>query len=181
MLEAVWAQGTSCHQQRRCRARPDRRWPPRTDRMGPADDDRRRPRPPCSCRPCRAVGCWVAERSRAWREFWRSAAGRDGFYPFNPVAAACVREPTRFGCARVTAWVGLEPSDGTGRRSGAGFRGSKSSTQAWCLAAPLPPASATACSKSTLPARRQGHHFRRGGLTCRSGWLSRPARSSFTA
>jgi len=52
------------------------------------------------------AGRWVAERSRAWLEFWRSEAGLDGFYPFDLMAAAYVRDPTHFGCARVQAWVG---------------------------------------------------------------------------
>lgn len=52
------------------------------------------------------AGRWVAERSRAWLEFWRSEAGLDGFYPFDLMAAAYLRDPTHFGCARVTAWVG---------------------------------------------------------------------------
>lgn len=52
------------------------------------------------------AGRWVAERSRAWLEFWRSEAGLGGFYPFDLMAAADVRDPTHFGCARVTAWVG---------------------------------------------------------------------------
>jgi hypothetical protein len=57
----------------------------------------------------------VAERSRAWLAFWRSEAGRDGFYPFDLMAAARVRDPTHFGCARVTAWVGI---GGTALRTG---------------------------------------------------------------
>ena len=52
------------------------------------------------------AGQWVAGRSRAWLEFWRSEVGLDGFYPFDLMAAAYVRDPTTFGCARVTAWVG---------------------------------------------------------------------------
>ena len=52
------------------------------------------------------AGAWVAERSRAWLEFWRSEAGLDGFYPFDLMAAAYLRNPRQFGCARVTAWVG---------------------------------------------------------------------------
>ena len=52
------------------------------------------------------AGRWVAERSRAWLEFWRSEAGLDGFYPFDLMAAAYVRDPSRFECARVTVWVG---------------------------------------------------------------------------
>jgi inosine-uridine nucleoside N-ribohydrolase len=53
-----------------------------------------------------SAGGWVAERSRAWLEFWRSEAGLDGFYPFDLMAAAYVRDPAHFACARVTAWVG---------------------------------------------------------------------------
>lgn len=52
------------------------------------------------------AGRWVAERSRAWLEFWRTDAGLDGFYPFDLMAAAYARDPTPFACARVTAWVG---------------------------------------------------------------------------
>ena len=52
------------------------------------------------------AGRWVAERSRAWLEFWRGEAGLDGFYPFDLMAAAYMLDPSRFGCARVTAWVG---------------------------------------------------------------------------
>ncbi len=52
------------------------------------------------------AGRWVAERSRAWLEFWRREAGLDGFYPFDLMAAAYVRDPANFGCARVTARVG---------------------------------------------------------------------------
>ena len=52
------------------------------------------------------AGQWVATRSRAWLEFWRSDVGLGGFYPFDLMAAAYVRDPRHFRCARVTAWVG---------------------------------------------------------------------------
>jgi hypothetical protein len=48
----------------------------------------------------------VAERSRAWLESWRSEAGLDGFYPFDLLAAAYLREPKQFACSCVTAWAG---------------------------------------------------------------------------
>lgn len=52
------------------------------------------------------AGRWVAERSRQWLAFWRDEAGLDGFYPFDLMAAAYVRDPARFRCAHVNAWVG---------------------------------------------------------------------------
>ena len=52
------------------------------------------------------AGAWVAQRSRAWLEFWRIEAGLDGFYPFDLMAAAYARNPGQFRCARVSAWVG---------------------------------------------------------------------------
>ena len=52
------------------------------------------------------AGRWVAERSRQWLELWRSEAGLDGFYPFDLMAAAYLRDPGHFRCARVSAWVG---------------------------------------------------------------------------
>lgn len=52
------------------------------------------------------AGRWVASRSRDWLEFWRTEAGLPGFYPFDLMAAAYLREPSRFRCARVSAWVG---------------------------------------------------------------------------
>lgn len=54
------------------------------------------------------AGSWVAQRSRAWLEFWRSDVGLEGFYPFDLMAAAYVRDASRFECARVTAWVGQD-------------------------------------------------------------------------
>ena len=39
------------------------------------------------------AGEWVAERSRAWLEFWRREAGLDGFCPFDLMVAAYARNP----------------------------------------------------------------------------------------
>ena len=55
------------------------------------------------------AGRWVAERSRAWLEFWRKAVGLPGFYPFDLMAAAYVHNPAQFACAQVTAWVDEDP------------------------------------------------------------------------
>lgn len=49
---------------------------------------------------------WVASRSRAWLRFWRDDVGLNGFYPFDLMAAAYLREPERFRCAHVHLWVG---------------------------------------------------------------------------
>jgi purine nucleosidase len=55
------------------------------------------------------VGAWIASRSEGWVEYWRTDVGREGFYPFDAVAAAYVRAPQSFRCASVRAWVGRDP------------------------------------------------------------------------
>lgn len=45
---------------------------------------------------------WVARHSRPWLEYWNSDIGRDGFYPFDLLAAVFVTEPDHFACADVT-------------------------------------------------------------------------------
>jgi purine nucleosidase len=49
---------------------------------------------------------WTAERSRGWLAYWREDIGRQGFAPFDLVAAAYVVEPGWFSCAAVQASVG---------------------------------------------------------------------------
>lgn len=46
-------------------------------------------------------GHWVAERARPWLAYWQTDIGRDGFYPFDLMAAMFVADPTRFACAGV--------------------------------------------------------------------------------
>lgn len=53
-------------------------------------------------------GAWVAARSRGWLEHWRRWVGRDGFMPFDLVAAMAVIAQPRLDCARVLAWVGRD-------------------------------------------------------------------------
>ncbi|MCC5809762.1 MAG: nucleoside hydrolase [Ectothiorhodospiraceae bacterium] len=48
-----------------------------------------------------ADGQWVAERARPWLEYWQTDIGREGFYPFDLLAALFVTDPTRFACAPV--------------------------------------------------------------------------------
>jgi inosine-uridine nucleoside N-ribohydrolase len=53
---------------------------------------------------------WTAERSRSWLAYWQKEIGRQGFYPFDLLAAAYVVDPSQFGCAAVQAWVGEDPA-----------------------------------------------------------------------
>ena len=48
---------------------------------------------------------WVADRTRGWLDFWRSEIGREGFYPFDVLAAQYVLSPELFECARASARV----------------------------------------------------------------------------
>ena len=48
---------------------------------------------------------WVARRARGWLDFWQEDIGREGFYPFDLLAAAYVVEPRLFDCAQAHAWV----------------------------------------------------------------------------
>ncbi len=48
---------------------------------------------------------WVASRARGWLGFWQEDVGRDGFYPFDVLAAAYVLQPALFDCAATTASV----------------------------------------------------------------------------
>ena len=56
------------------------------------------------------AAAWVAERSRGWLAYWQRDIGRQGFSPFDLLAAAYVVEPQRFGCAEVQAWIGQDPT-----------------------------------------------------------------------
>jgi inosine-uridine nucleoside N-ribohydrolase len=51
---------------------------------------------------------WVADRARGWLNYWEHDIGRDGFYPFDLVAAGYVARPDLAGCATVLAWVGKD-------------------------------------------------------------------------
>ncbi len=49
---------------------------------------------------------WVVQRARGWLEYWRTDIGRDGFLPFDLLAAAYALEPALLRCTAVRAWVG---------------------------------------------------------------------------
>jgi inosine-uridine nucleoside N-ribohydrolase len=55
------------------------------------------------------AGAWVANQSRDWLRFWQSEVGRQGFYPFDLMAAAFVLDPGQFKCTDVHVWVGRDP------------------------------------------------------------------------
>ena len=44
---------------------------------------------------------WVAQQARPWLTYWREDIGRDGFYPFDLIAAAYVVQPSLLRCADV--------------------------------------------------------------------------------
>jgi purine nucleosidase len=64
-----------------------------------------------------AADKWVVERSKEWLEFWRREVGREGFYPFDLMAAAFVIDPGQFRCARVRVLVGNDPLFGALQRA----------------------------------------------------------------
>lgn len=41
---------------------------------------------------------WVAQQARPWLSYWRDDIGRDGFYPFDLIAAAYVVQPSLLRC-----------------------------------------------------------------------------------
>jgi purine nucleosidase len=53
---------------------------------------------------------WIVRRSRGWLEYWRSDIGRQGFYPFDLLAAAYAVDPSTLRCKPARAWVGEDPT-----------------------------------------------------------------------
>jgi inosine-uridine nucleoside N-ribohydrolase len=49
---------------------------------------------------------WVASRAQGWLDFWATAVGRRGFYPFDLLAGTYVLAPHLFDCAEAAAWMG---------------------------------------------------------------------------
>lgn len=45
------------------------------------------------------AGRWAAERSAAWLAYWRGSIGREGFMPFDALAAGVALAPGAFSCA----------------------------------------------------------------------------------
>lgn len=62
---------------------------------------------------------WVAQRAREWLVYWRDDIGREGFYPFDLLAAAYVLDPSFLRCAEVRVAV----DDDTWVFGWLGFRG----------------------------------------------------------
>ncbi|MEP1216862.1 MAG: nucleoside hydrolase [Marinobacter sp.] len=55
-------------------------------------------------------GRWVADRTQPWLRYWQTDIGREGFYPFDLMAAMFVAEPARFACAEVNASLRRDPT-----------------------------------------------------------------------
>jgi purine nucleosidase len=53
---------------------------------------------------------WLAEQARPWLGYWQKDIGREGFYPFDLMAAMYVITPQHFSCAQVRTWVGKDPT-----------------------------------------------------------------------
>jgi inosine-uridine nucleoside N-ribohydrolase len=47
----------------------------------------------------------IANRSQGWLDFWRQDIDKEGFYPFDLLAAAYVLRPQHFDCAETAAWI----------------------------------------------------------------------------
>ena len=54
------------------------------------------------------AAAWVASRARGWLSFWQEAVGRDGFYPFDLLAAIYAVQPQLLSCGTAGAWVGRD-------------------------------------------------------------------------
>lgn len=53
---------------------------------------------------------WIADRARPWLEYWRNGIGRQGFYPFDLLAAAYILDPSQFECASIDVRIGEDPT-----------------------------------------------------------------------
>jgi len=53
---------------------------------------------------------WIADRADPWMEYWRHGIGRQGFYPFDLLAAAYIIDPSQFECASVDVRIGEDPT-----------------------------------------------------------------------
>jgi inosine-uridine nucleoside N-ribohydrolase len=51
---------------------------------------------------------WAAARARGWLHYWRRDMGREGFFPFDLIAAGYVLAPEAFGCAQARASVSAD-------------------------------------------------------------------------
>lgn len=51
------------------------------------------------------AAAWVARHTGSWLSYWREDIGREGFYPFDLVAAAYVAQPSLLHCADVTVAI----------------------------------------------------------------------------
>ncbi len=51
---------------------------------------------------------WIASRARGWLDYWEDEVGRNGFYPFDVLAAVYAVQPELLNCADAQAWIGRD-------------------------------------------------------------------------
>lgn len=56
------------------------------------------------------ISQWLAGQSRQWLRFWTDIIGREGFYPFDLIAAAYLLEPRSFRCDNKIATIERDSS-----------------------------------------------------------------------
>jgi inosine-uridine nucleoside N-ribohydrolase len=107
---------------------------------------------------------WVAERARGWLGYWKDDIGRDGFYPFDLVAARSVVEPGLLACVEVSAWVGRDAGipGWLGRRGLFADEATEAAAAAargralYCPEVRGPPSSAAASASRSVRSSRSG-------------------------
>jgi purine nucleosidase len=56
------------------------------------------------------ASAWVAQRATQWLKYWREDIGREGFFPFDLLAAAYVVHPSLLNCADVSVSIDHDTS-----------------------------------------------------------------------
>lgn len=51
------------------------------------------------------AAAWSASRAQGWLRFWKEEVGKEGFHPFDLVAATYAVAPGLLQCARANAWI----------------------------------------------------------------------------
>jgi len=86
---------------------------------------------------------WVAQHARPWLSYWREDIGREGFYPFDLIAASYVVQPSLLRCAELPIAV----EDDTWLFGWLGYRGLFVATEKQSDSHPYATGSALYCPK----------------------------------